>query len=424
MKDCLKVLLFIPFVFLLACGEAADIPRNHFLFQHLAIDSKEIRLEDFIDAQGKPTELSRTIAECAFLFNKDYPCSLETLSFLGNTADVPSKEQIMQRVIVSHSWMADSFSAALDAMPEDMYKLFASTTAIVIHANIRPAYFWSDTGAIYLDPQYLWRTEAEFNTINHEADYRAGFGSALNYMSLARYSKNGIDAWSYDARSDTDVLYALSALLFHELAHARDAFSLATIKSAAHDLAPYEIYSTATPTSQVLENTYPLTDPGQTLHTLARVQFRGETAGQDVIDLFAEDVAALFAPDGANDEYGYLEYEQELHFEDTAMLFEEVMLKRHFNIDRELAFANILREPIEYCDDFDIRWSVINRFMDASVLPRARLVVNQLLPDNDHASFFSNLPARGQYTYCLPETRQARSKQAVRQKIQPVYDWH
>ncbi|NRB37662.1 MAG: hypothetical protein HRU20_04235 [Pseudomonadales bacterium] len=419
MSNWFKALIFIPLISLIGCGDESKIATDSFIYKYLAEDDNAILLTDFIDVDGQSTTRSRTMAECAFY--QDTPCALNTLDFLGNSTATPSKEQIMQRLIVSHPWMAETFSAALDDMPEDMYHLFASTTTIVIHANIRPAFFWSDTGAIYLDPQYLWQTQSQLNTISKEEDYRAGFGSALNYMTLARYSLNGKRAWSYESRSSTDVLYALSALLFHELAHARDFFSISSIQNADKKLSPLALSNISIASSENVDATYPLNS--QTLHELANVQFRGVAATQNLIDLFAEDVAALFAPDGANDDYAYLESLDTLHYEDTAMLFEEVMMKRHYNIDREFAFANLLSSPIIDCGDLSIQWSVINRFMDDSVIPRAQFIVNALLPNNNHGEFFNNLPAKGRYTYCLPATN-ARSKGTSPEKIQPGYDWH
>ncbi|MCY4012719.1 MAG: hypothetical protein OXG82_08400 [Gammaproteobacteria bacterium] len=67
----------------------------------------------------------------------------------------------MSRVLVSHRWMGDSLQELLERLPGDVRMLARSLTAIVIASDIRPAYYWPRTGALYLDAEYFWRTPEE-----------------------------------------------------------------------------------------------------------------------------------------------------------------------------------------------------------------------------------------------------------------------
>jgi hypothetical protein len=359
-----------------------------------------INRNDFKSADGTSTPESQNIANCTILASTDPFCDLNTLSFIAAESTAPTKEQIMSRVIVSHTWMAENFSDMLDAMPADMktdmYNLFASVTAIVIHDEIRPAFFWGGTGAIYLDPYYLWTTQAQYNTISNDPDFRSDFGAKLGYMSFSRYTNNGVYAFgSGNTRTETQTLHALSALLFHELAHARDAFPVSGIVAAAGNLTPGNIAETLAPASvsENLQANFPLQD--DTLFDLANVLYRGFDPYAFLISLTATEVGSLFEADAANDDYAYSSI-----YEDTAMLFEEVMMKIHFDIDREIAFVTPLNDNLGSCADFSFDWTYINRFADVTVIPRVTYVVDGLLPGHGHTSWLNNPVADGVYNWC------------------------
>lgn len=378
---------------LFACSDIENPPAN--------IDfANGLNPTELKNAQGQQTDLSKKVASCVTISDETNACSLETLPFIGSaaTSGTPSKQQIMDRLLVSHQWMADNFSVLLDDMPEDMYRLFGSTTAIVIDADVRPAFFWAATGAIYLDPYYLWMTEGQKNTISTDKDYRSSFDDELGFMRVAQYSKQGQYPFgSSHARTQQEALYALSALLFHELAHASDYFPLARLNSVDSSAKPADLaMQLATErASRQLASTYPL--QSTILYALGQVQFKGvtPTAGQKAMT--AGDVGNHFALDGASDAYNYATLN-----EDAAMLFEETMMKIHYDIDREMAFATVLATPTNICSNISLDWKSINRILEDHVLPRAELVVNQLLPNHSHQDFFSNPPESRNFSVCEP----------------------
>lgn len=362
-----------------------------------------INRNDFRDADGNQTPLSQTIADCTVLASTEPACNIATLPFIASETTTPNPSQIMSRVIVSHAWMADNFALLLEDMPADMLKLFSSVTAIVIHNEIRPAFFWPNTGAIYIDPYYLWTTLAQYNTISTDPDYRIDYGSELQFVGLARYTLDGEYAFATgNTRTREQTLHALSALLFHELAHARDSFPASAVIAPVASQSPGQLATSLEPerVSTALQDTYPLQE--DTLFDIADVLYRGVTPASFLLAIDALAMGMLLESEGANDDYAY-----STSREDAAMLFEETMMQRHYGIDREIVYATPLNEQQDSCDDFTFDWSAINRFAEPAVLARATFVVNSLLPGHGHGPWLANPGADGVFTWCQPALRRS-----------------
>jgi hypothetical protein len=367
-----------------------------------------IRKADFISSTGAATELSKTIADCTIISSTQASCPLNTLAFIANQItppELPSKQHILDRLIVSDAWMAENFARLLDRMPDDMKNLFASTTAIVIHRNIRPAFFTPITGAIYLDPYYLWLSQAQYDSISKKDDYRGDYGNTLAFESFWRYTYNGEYAFSSaKGRSEDQTLYALSTLLFHELAHARDFFPSSAVQSASLSDSPESLAPKLSNlrTSSALQQSFPLTN--SLLLSLANISFAGTTPTPNESKISAREVGDIFATEGANDLYAYAD-----KAEDAAMLFEETMMKLHFNVDREVAFVTPLNAAGESCSDFSFDWVSINLYAKDNVIRRAKFVVDRLLPDHHHANFLANPVHDGVFSWCTPAFQYYRS---------------
>jgi hypothetical protein len=337
------------------------------------------------------------IVDCVKTVNNNpmSSCKLSTLPFIGQKTSAPTKADILAQTVVSHPWMATRFDQLLDQMPNDVFLLFRGVTAIVIAADIRPSHYRSDTGAIYLDPADLWLNAAERATISKEEDYRSGFSNGLAFRSLWRYVQGNNYAYDYypldgavSSRSIGDIVRPMAALLFHELAHANDFMPPAFVAqvnpqvtaSGAIDNVQGSFISTG------LKLQSPLNSLMQ--FNLGRVMFYGVTATDDQKRLSAEQVGLDFSIDGASDSYNYSS-----QYEDVAMLFEEVMMKYHYNIDRELAFTDAPPTANSSCSYYVVRWGVRNRIGNPLVKSRAQLVVNKVLGVADTSVYFAALPA-------------------------------
>ena len=139
------------------------------------------------------------LVRCTYEANLQYTggstnlCPLSTLPFLDQTTAgaVPTVDQIMDRVVVSHDWMGETFEQLLRTQAsQDMLRLFNGVTAIVIGAQVRPSFYYALTGAIYLDADNFWLTAAQRDVINEAPDFRSDFDRDLMYSGVWRYTQN------------------------------------------------------------------------------------------------------------------------------------------------------------------------------------------------------------------------------------------
>jgi hypothetical protein len=375
--------------------------------------------DDFIVAPFNTFPYSETAhpeLDCALAVdseNTNRYCSLSKLPLIGMVNSDPNNQAIADRLLVSHKWMGDRFMALLDKMPADIKLMLRSVTAIVIAGDIRPSFYTTETGAIYLDPYNLWLTEKEKNTISKEADYRSGYSDGLNFTSLWRYLKpdGSLTSPPSTNRVLDDLTFPLARLLYHELAHANTFLPPSSHAEINPNHKVYEAAETflAKNASYLLEDSLPLQSP--VMKELAFVMFRGKKATQEQVDLSAAQVGNAMASDRANDDYAYVPYSDEIYYEDVAMLLEELMSKYRFNYDREIAYANA--GDSAYCDDYLVAWGQTGRIGDSKVKEAARLAVKNLIPEINLDSFIDNLELPEQSTsgidWCAPIRLQARA---------------
>lgn len=356
--------------------------------------------EDYADLQPfRPNSTFANELKPCVEDSSNRSCSLSTLPLLGMLTANPSREEILDRVVVSHRWMGERFEEILASLPDDFLPIFRSITAIVIDDDIRPAHYTRATGAIYLDPAYLWLTVEEAQSINPKEDYRSDYADPLSFRSVYRYVVGFERAYQHrdfrnpEPRELDDIRLLFANLLLHELAHANDVFpphSLQTLSAnksvieAANDNYPDWI-STQLSSNSPLES--------QVMYVVAGIFYRGVNASATEKAISLDYVAIEFALDSAADDYAYTS-----QFEDVAMLFEEIMMLYFFNADRQIAFTSTPDEDGS-CNSYVIGWGQQNRISNPHVLARARFVVEQIFPNLIPASFYENVAATTQ----LPE---------------------
>ena len=227
-------------------------------------------------------------------------------------------------------------------MPADVLLMFRAVTAIVIDSDIRPAYYWGGTAAIYLDPFYLWTTNVEKQTISRQEDFRASFGDDLNFIDTWRYTKDSnfaFPSWSLSdntERTVDEMSMALLRLLYHELAHANDFMPPAALAGLSSNLSVLEALESVANrwVSNELYNDSPATS--QIMLDLADTRFRTGEPTTTQTTFTAEFVGSEHANDVPNHFYGF-----STRREDLAMMFEAVMMKRNFDVDMDLSLIHI-----------------------------------------------------------------------------------
>ena len=327
------------------------------------------------------------LINCVYSNNTKYDdCNFGQSPLIAQVTTSPTVDDIMNRVIVSHQWMGDQFKKFLENYDtnDDFKNLLRATTAVVISYDIRPSFYSPTLGAIYLDPDDLWETPAQRDTINQAPDYRADFGAELQFEMPWRYVKDNAYAYySYPlryrlSRSLDDSKYSFASLLYHELAHANDFFPSTRWLTYSNSTTVYdavvEVYNANQILSDYLQDNYPLdalyASGGQNeLTRLAQVRFQDPSlVTQQQIEYTMTDVANMFKTEGAPQFYSYSSTR-----EDLAILFDGFMMFARYGVSRDVAVSDQ-----QYSD---IVWGQRGRIGESWIKPRVSFVATRVLPE-------------------------------------------
>ena len=340
---------------------------------------------------------ARIIGDCIRAENSDEYCRLSTLPLLGMETDSPTIEDVMNRLVVSHDWMGERFEALLQRYPSEILYLFRGVTAVVIDADIRPAFYTSGTGAIYIDPAYLWLSNQEKATINQKQDFRSGFSDPLDFRSVNRYVNGNEPAYAFyslsgsEERSLDDIELLFARLLLHELAHANDFFPPSHHASinAQQTTREAAIALQADSVSNLLYEEQGLSS--NRLFSLAGVMYIGREPTTEDLGTTAAVAGAEFEADSASDDYAYTS-----KYEDVAMLFEVTMMKYFWGVDYDTGFVDV---PTGSCSEAPvvIGWAQRARIGEPNVKQRAKYVSDRLLGEVDLTDFYENLAAANDF---------------------------
>jgi hypothetical protein len=341
-------------------------------------------------------------------------CSLNTLPFLHRDSGggVPTIEQVMNRVLVSHEWMGRNFEAFLQQNDAtgDIRRLLNGVTAVVIGAHVRPSFYYALTGAIYLDADNFWLTPEERDVIDETPDFRSDFDRDLSYGGLWRYTRDNqsiFAAFPAGSRVSRDVPYLqfeTAWLMYHELGHAGDFMPPGARAGVNSNLSAWDNIQPRFSGSALISDTLTAQSPLQSgeMRALAQVKFiEGPPADTDPARdarLYAgipygtlrlwtpQQVAGFFGPDRATDEYNYSTTR-----EDLTMTFEEFMMYRNLGARRDVAITDKITAS-STGSSILVRWGQRGRVGEASTRSRARFAVQNLAPWIDLAEV-DNLPA-------------------------------
>ena len=345
-------------------------------------------------AQGPQNPYAAALDECIYnprLSNANL-CTLGKLPLLGQATagQVPTVEQVMQRVLVSNDWMGEVFERFLREQDQfgDYRRMLASVTSIVIGGRVRPAFYWSATGAIYLDASSLWLTPEQRDTVSETPDPRSNNGALLGYATPWRYVKDNQHAYNSLAREPrlsrplSEVVYALGSLLYHELTHAADFMPPRLHASLPTDKRVYQA-GPARGLSQNLYEQYPFYS--REMQGLAKVLSFGAAPSALQIAYSPAEIVHFFSMDRVNDDYAYsVQDGQGFSREDAAMLAEETMMQLRYGVLRDFAVSNKLLDGA-LSADLIVSWGQRGRIGEAAIRPRAKLVLAEAMPWVDTA---------------------------------------
>lgn len=358
----------------------------------LAVPRLDIRATSQLYPYRSDSPYASVLSECALVEDYTQACTLDFLPFITQATPDFTRDDILDRLLVTHAWMGDRFAALLNDAPESLIPLFGSVTAISIGSTIRPSNYWVGTGAIQLDPEGLWLSVLEKANVSIEEDFRSGFGDELQFWYFETMRSGSEAAVRYYSLTDRqerpfeDIKIPMYRLLYHELAHAVDYLPPESVATLDSSLTPFLalVANEHLFLSPRLINDFPLYS--QTLFDLGRVRYRGEVATDLQKSFNPGFVGTEMANDGAAGFYGY-----STEREDFAMLFTQVMMKLSFDLDIYIAFVN---KPVDeddfFCDELLVGWGQKNRLADSLLMPRARWVLESIYGASDNFdSFFA-----------------------------------
>lgn len=331
------------------------------------------------------------LQDCLYNNQISQSCHFGQLPLIGQQNRTPTQAQVMERLLVSHPWMGERFMQFLEQSPAaaDILQLLAATTGVVISYDIRPSFYWSATGAIYLDAANFWVTPQERDTLNDQPDYRSDFGADLQFTMPWRYVKNGqsyIPGSRYPVaernnKSFADMQASIVWLLYHELAHANDYFPHNQWANLTNSDTPLAFSQTNPPVSDAFSQQYPL--GSQAMFALARVSFYGEDASEQQKAYLPADIETFFSSDTANEYYSYAS-----NREDFANLFESFMMSYRMQVEPDIGILASKDNPERI-----VSWGQRNRFNHPNIQARTKATVNALLPNLNVDVIQQNLPA-------------------------------
>lgn len=374
--------------FLAACGGSGGgggpAPESTEVFvQSIPASQQRLIATDEARPFRSEGEYASVLKDCA-LASTENICTLGQLPYLGQTGQAPTIEDVMQRLLVTHDWMGVRFEQMLRRMPADIIGLFAPVTSIVIGSDVRPSSFSASLGRVRLDPGYLWLSVPEKRTISVDDDYRAEFGADLRFRSFRRMAiDDGYATPSSSIRDDNprgidELDISLARLLYHELAHANDFAQASALSTLPLDFTPLDAVTQLDETAvwRKLYDQEQLTVQSTFMYPLARVRYQDLEPSDDQRSMDAGFVGSEMGSHGKASFYGYYK-----PAEDVATLFATAMMNYHYDVDFHVGFAN--KPDIEgdiYCNDYKVAWGVRNRLASPLVAPRAKFVVDSMLP--------------------------------------------
>ena len=353
-------------------------------------DAADRIVSEDVYAYRSSSPQANDLVDCVYNNQINQSCTFGRLSLLGQETNNPTINDVMNRVVVSHDWMGERFREYLEASPvsADMLQLFKGVTAVVISADVRPSFYWSATGAIYLDPANFWVTPQERDTLNDVPDYRSNFGSELQFIFLWRYVENNqsyLNRVSYPAeqrlqRTTADVQADITWLLFHELAHANDFLPPSSHTTLSNSASPLQFSQNNTISSSTMANNFPLAS--NELKGLAQVSFAGTASNATQQNYSASEIETFFTPDAAAMYYSYFTAR-----EDYAIIFERFMMAYRLGVQADVAVISRNNNP-----NFNVQWGQRNRIAEPQLRDRTRFIVNSIFPNIDVDAAINNMP--------------------------------
>ncbi len=370
---------FLFLLFITACSKNQSIPDDH--GAKSALKNKTF-FEKVGEVKSFRTSIYSTKMEkCVYADTNELSCLISDLPLIGISKDKITVDDILERTLVSHEFLGESFKEVLLQLNPEILQMFGASSAVVISDKINPSFYYSRTGAIYLSGRFFWKNTREREIVSEVRDNRERTGFLFQFLFDSDYMKEGnpitIRAQK-NAQTYAEMSINVARLLFHELSHANDYFPRTFYRSSAIDLkstyqkAAYDRFSKV----ELQSDRLPSQLSSKRLMKIGQILYQGVEAAAEDSALLAEEVVQEFKNDVANDDYGYSTTR-----EDFAMLAEEALMLYYYETPRylyiiKLPEANFV-PPEDYVYQFV--WGEKSRVLEPQIKQRASFVLESNL---------------------------------------------
>ena len=296
-----------------------------------------------LKAYNPQSIFTKKLLECAYPDTEEKSCIVKDLPLLGMSSQKISVSDILNRTLVTHQFLGDSFKQVLQKLPVESLALFGAINGIVLSSEVKTNAYWARSGFIYLNAQLLCRSvkECDFLKSGKENEVNSPFKN-LQFSFVNDYVYNHKSIWQ-NANEEQFVFYKVAATLFHELSHANDYFEPAYIKSS--DFAPEKSYDELTyeriTIRQMISQRLPSRPKSIKLEHIANVIYNDEEITADDVAMTPQLAVVEFLSESTNDLYAHVNHE-----EDLARLTEEALMLTFFNIPRLIVFTDTANEIV------------------------------------------------------------------------------
>jgi hypothetical protein len=141
---------------------------------------------DFFESVGSVgpinpnTYLASAMQACVYAATPSRSCKVAKLPLLGMMKNKITVQDILDRTLVSHQFLATAFKEVLLRIPAESLQMFGAVNAVVISDKINPSFYYSMTGAIYLSGRYFWSNLDEWNIVSQVTDIAMVPGTLFN----------------------------------------------------------------------------------------------------------------------------------------------------------------------------------------------------------------------------------------------------
>ncbi len=311
------------------------------------------------------------LQKCIFGIEQATSCRVEELPLLGLASRPITVNDILDRTMVSHTYLGDSFRDVLTVLDPNVYRMFSGVAAIVISDRINPSFFNADTATIYLSARYFWRNAAE-RPATGPVDPRVAFSQSIfRFLLDSEYIVDGQYAFFSPTTNRPPAVMKryVARILFHELAHANDFYPPATLVGGDYPRHKtyYQLTDVVLSSRGRLSDHLPTQPRSELMKQVEMARQTGEAADGLAESATAQAVVSEFRDDVVTDTYGYYS-----SLEDGAMLVEEALMYHYFGATRVVAVIRLTPTgQVDHPNPDALYWAQAGRIFKSDIAPRA-----------------------------------------------------